>query len=287
MVWRVRHGGRRFGKHASGSVCRRGQFRSEPLGWSDGRAGPDNGRCGKSAGGGFVGDAFLGGANFDEAVADHFVEQFEGQHGIRVRTNRAVMQRLVFAAENAKIFLSHATRAELRVPVIAQKPDGSFLDFKFTLVRALLERIVTPLVERCTGVCEDVLQRRGLTPDQVDELVLVGGQTRMPAIRSRFTQFKRTSSEKDVHPDLAVAIGAAALGRNLRRGTTGLADVVPMPISVMLQLGAESGNLFGVYLQTMVPEVPEFDDDERRLQWRFSNCRAQGTSNDELILAFA
>ncbi len=184
------------------------------------------------------GDAFLGGANFDEAVADHFVEQFEGQHGIRVRTNRAVMQRLVFAAENAKIFLSHATRAELRVPVIAQKPDGSFLDFKFTLVRALLERIVTPLVERCTGVCEDVLQRCGLTPDQVDELVLVGGQTRMPLLRERLRGFKHISSDKHLNPELAVAVGAAILGRNLAFAREqGLKDVVPMPISVMLPGG--------------------------------------------------
>src|SRR5262249_40403231 len=73
------------------------------------------------------GDAFLGGANFDEAIADHFVRVFEQQHQVSISQNRTVMQRLVFAAENTKIFLSKVTRAELRVPVIAQRPDGAFL----------------------------------------------------------------------------------------------------------------------------------------------------------------
>ncbi len=184
------------------------------------------------------GDAFLGGANFDEAVAEHFVEQFERQHGISVRHKRAVMQRLVFAAENTKIFLSHATRAELRVPVIAQRPDGSFLDFRYTITRPELERIVAPLVERCVGACDEVLERGGLGPGQIEELVLVGGQTRMPALRARLGRFPHVSSDKDLNPELAVAVGAAILGRNLAFSRDkGLKDVVPMPISVMLPGG--------------------------------------------------
>jgi molecular chaperone DnaK len=148
------------------------------------------------------------------------------------------MQRLVFAAENTKIFLSKVTRADLRVPVIAQRHDGSFLDFSYTLTRKELEAIVSRLVERCASACEDVLERAGLTPGQVDELVLVGGQTRMPSIRERLHRFKHISSDKDVNPELGVAIGAAILGRNLAfEREIGLKDVVPMPISVLMPGG--------------------------------------------------
>ncbi|MBK7857011.1 MAG: Hsp70 family protein [Archangiaceae bacterium] len=184
------------------------------------------------------GDAFLGGANFDEAIADHFVRHFEQQHGVQITNNRTVMQRLVFAAENTKIFLSKVTRADLRVPVIAQKSDGSFLDFAYTLTRKEMEDIVSRLVERSASACDDVLERAGLQPEQVDELVLVGGQTRMPAIRERLHRFKHISSDKEVNPELGVAIGAAILGRNLSsRRDVGLKDVIPMPISVMMPGG--------------------------------------------------
>ncbi len=184
------------------------------------------------------GDAFLGGANFDEAIAEHFVAHFEKQHGITISNNRAVMQRLIFAAENTKMFLSKASRAVLRVPVIAQRADGSFLDFDYTLTRPELEQIVERLVERCASACEDVLTRAGLQPEAVEELVLVGGQTRMPAIRERLHRFKNISSDKQVNPDVGVAVGAAILGRNLAfQRDSGLKDVVPMPISVLMPGG--------------------------------------------------
>ncbi len=183
------------------------------------------------------GDAFLGGANFDEQIAQHFVARFEQEHGLSLRENRTVMQRLIFAAENAKIALSKADKTTLRVPVITQKADGTFLDFNYTLTREELERVCEPLVERAAGATDDVLASAGLSAKDVDELVLVGGQTRMPAIQRRLTGFKRLSSDKDVHPELGVCIGAALLGRNLARGMKGLQDVVPMPISVMVPGG--------------------------------------------------
>ncbi len=184
------------------------------------------------------GDAFLGGTDFDEAIAGHFVAHFEKQHSVHIAQNRTVMQRLIFAAENTKIFLSKATRADLRVPVIAQRPDGSFLDFSYSLTRPEMDDIVSRLVERCSSATEDVLERAGMKPEQVDELVLVGGQTRMPAIRNRLHRFKHISSDKEVNPELGVAIGAAILGRNLAfKRDIGLKDVVPMPISVLMPGG--------------------------------------------------
>jgi molecular chaperone DnaK len=185
------------------------------------------------------GDAFLGGANFDECIVEHLAEEFHQQHGVDLRGNKIVMQRLVFAAESVKIQLSRAEVAELRVPCITQGPDGGFLDFQFRLTRKRLEEMTSRLIERTVSACDEVLERAGLKPQQVDELVLVGGQTRMPAIRERLSHFRRFSSEKDVHPELGVAVGAAILGRNLSRpGGTGLMDVVPMPVSVMLPGGA-------------------------------------------------
>ncbi|WAM24218.1 Hsp70 family protein [Myxococcus sp. NMCA1] len=184
------------------------------------------------------GDAFLGGANFDERIVEMLVDDFQQKHGIDLRGNKVVMQRLVFAAESAKMALSQRDATVLRVPCIAQK-DGGFIDFDYTLTRKRLEEMAFQLIERTASACDDVLERAKLKADQIDELVLVGGQTRMPAIRQRFSHFKRMSSDKEVNPELGVAVGAAILGRNLARGITGLADVVPMPISIMVPGGAQ------------------------------------------------
>ncbi len=183
------------------------------------------------------GDAFLGGANFDEAIVEELVGRFRDQTGIDLHGSTVVMQRLVFAAEAAKIALSRVTETRLRVPCVAER-EGKLLDFDFPLTRAELERITFKLIERVAAAVDDVLARAQMEPKDIDELVLVGGQTRMPAIRQRFGHFKRFSSEKDVHPELGVGIGAAILGRNLARGAAGLEDVVPMPLSVMLPGGA-------------------------------------------------
>lgn len=183
------------------------------------------------------GDAFLGGANFDEAVVDSLVERFNAAHGVNLREKSVVMQRLLFAAEAAKIQLSKEERAHLRVPCVMQHGE-SFVDFDYHLSRAELEQLSFKLIERVHAVVTDLLERARLRIDQIDELVLVGGQSRMPAIRSRFDGFKRHTSEKDVHPELGVAIGAAVLGRNLARGGSGLVDVLPMAINLMLPGGS-------------------------------------------------
>ncbi len=181
------------------------------------------------------GDGFLGGSNFDELLAETFAAAIETEQGVSVRNNRTVMQRLALAAEFAKIQLSRAEFIDVRVPVVAQRPNGGFIDFQMRLTRERMEELLTPLIERCMGATEDVLTRAGLQATDIDELVLVGGQTRMPMVRRRLSMFPHVSSEKDVHPELGVAVGAAILGRNLSRTkSSGLNDVVAMPISVML-----------------------------------------------------
>ncbi|WP_342375113.1 Hsp70 family protein [Myxococcus stipitatus] len=184
------------------------------------------------------GDAFLGGANFDERIVEFLVSDFQRQHGLDLRANQVVMQRLVFAAESAKMTLSTRESTVMRVPCIAQK-DGGFVDFDYTLTRKQLEEMVFQLIERAASACDDVLERAKLKAENIDELVLVGGQTRMPVIRQRFSHFKRLSSDKEVNPELGVAVGAAILGRNLSRGISGLTDVVPMPIGIMVPGGAQ------------------------------------------------
>jgi molecular chaperone DnaK len=183
------------------------------------------------------GDNFLGGSNFDERLADHFAAALESQ-GVSLRDNRTVMQRFAQAAEFAKIQLSRLETMDVRVPVVAQKPGGGFIDFQQTLTRVQMEELLGPLIERCISATDDVLTRAGLKATDIDELVLVGGQTRMPLIRRRLAHYPHVSSEKEVHPELGVAVGAAILGRNLSRTKgSGLNDVVAMPISVMLPGG--------------------------------------------------
>lgn len=183
------------------------------------------------------GDAFLGGSNFDERIAESFADRLASR-GVHVRENRTVMQRLALAAEYAKVQLSLKDSIDLRVPVVAQQANGGFVDFEQTLTRAELEELVTPLVERCVGACDDVLARAKLSPNDIDEVVMVGGMTRMPIVRRRLAHFPRLSSEKDVHPELGVAVGAAILGRNLSRTkSSGLSDVLAMPISALLPGG--------------------------------------------------
>lgn len=184
------------------------------------------------------GDAFLGGADFDAAIGGALARRFLERHGVDLRENKVVLQRLLFAAESAKIALSAQTQVKLHVPCVAPGLDGRFLDLEAELTRDEVEGWVAPLVERAVGACDELLARAKLSADQIDELVLVGGQTRWPSIRQRLSRFRRLSTERDVPPDLAVAVGAAVLGRNLAKGTRGLSDVTPMPLSVMFPGGA-------------------------------------------------
>lgn len=183
------------------------------------------------------GDAFLGGADFDGAIAERFAQRFLERHGVDLRESRVVLQRLAFAAESAKIALSNRDHCKVRIPCVALK-EGRFIDLEGTLTRVGMEGMVEPLVERCAAAFEDLLVRSRLPAESVDEIVLVGGQARMPAVRQRFARFTRTAPDRDVHPELGVAIGAAILGHNLSRGSPGLQDVAPMPISLMIPGGA-------------------------------------------------
>jgi molecular chaperone DnaK len=178
------------------------------------------------------GDAFLGGADFDARIAEHLVKQFERSTGIDLTSSAIAMQRLLVAAEAAKIDLSKSEVTKIRVPCIAVK-DDQFFDLEARLTRKELENLVSPLVEKCLTVCNDILKRAQIDPSRIDEIVFVGGQTRMPLLHTRMAGIFPFNASSNVHPDLAVVVGAALWAR----GTQSLIDVNSMSIGVQLPGG--------------------------------------------------
>ncbi len=206
------------------------------------------------------GDAFLGGIDFDSAIVDALVERFAIEQAVDLRSKKVVMQRLMLAAEAAKIALSKEGEARIKVPFVAQQ-GPSFIDLDYTLSVAELEQISEGLLARLGGIVDDTLTRAGVNADQVAEIVFVGGQTRMPAIQRRFGVRFRSDPRKHLHPELGVAIGAAILGRtlNLPRGP-GLVDVIPLPIGIMMP-GVGSREV--IPLNTAVPHTARIALDPR------------------------
>jgi len=206
------------------------------------------------------GDAFLGGQDFDEKIAQAVAQQFLRQYSVDLRADRVVWQRLLFAAENAKIALSQEESALIRVPFVAMK-EGQPLDLEFPLNRASLEMMISPLIERTVSASEDLLTIAGLAAEDVDETVLVGGQTRTHALRRRvFTRFK-FDPDKVLNADLAICMGAATLGQDLlsEEGPR-LVDVVSVPLWMMVAGSYVEGVIAA---NTPVPAVRRVTLDKR------------------------
>ncbi|MBN2358372.1 MAG: Hsp70 family protein, partial [Deltaproteobacteria bacterium] len=183
------------------------------------------------------GDSFLGGNDFDAQIAKRLASRFESEHRVEIQSDKVVMQRLTFAAENAKIALAGREEVQLHVPFAAQR-DGRPIDFDYTLTRDMLETMTSNLIEGTLGMCEDLLHDVGMTAKQVDELVFVGGQTRMLALQRRLAAAFRTDPGRNINPEMGVSVGAAILGRGLDLpGGPELADVVSLPINAMLPGG--------------------------------------------------
>jgi len=179
------------------------------------------------------GDAFLGGADFDAAIVDWLVERFQARHSIPLRDDTVAMQRLLMAAEAAKIELSRVEEVRLRVPCVAVVDDG-FLDLEDVLTRKELEWLTRKLVARTVQTCRDLLTQASLEPMAIDEIVFVGGMTRMPVIRQKLGEIFTINPDNKLHPDLAVVVGAALLGS----GDQSLIDVHTMSVGVNIPGGA-------------------------------------------------
>ena len=179
------------------------------------------------------GDTFLGGEDFDKRVIDYLVEEFKKDQGVDLRNDPLALQRLREAAERAKIELSSSQQTEVNLPYITADASGpKHLTIKLT--RAKLEALVEDLVKKTIGPCRTALDDAGLKVDDIQEVILVGGQTRMPLVQKTVTEFFGKEPRKDVNPDEAVAIGAAIQGGVLAGDVKDvlLLDVTPLSLGI-------------------------------------------------------
>jgi molecular chaperone DnaK len=185
-----------------------------------------------------VGDTFLGGIDFDNRIVEYLSEKFERETKISLADNRIALQRLRIAAEEAKKELSIRKEAEIKLPFICSGPSGP-LNLEYKLKREELELLTEKLVDKTLDICRSALEIAKLSPDKIDDIVLVGGQTRMPMVWEKLKALFGKSPSKGVHPDEAVAIGAAIMADIITRGETGvlLLDVVPLSIGLGLPDG--------------------------------------------------
>ncbi|MDF1563471.1 MAG: TIGR02266 family protein [Deltaproteobacteria bacterium] len=184
------------------------------------------------------GDTFLGGADFDNCVVDYLLGVFENNEGMPFQGDRVALSRVADAAEAAKVALSESRSHEIHVPYLVVDADGVPHDLKTTLDRETLDELHEGLVERTLDVVRDVLLDAGMRPDGIDDVILVGGQSRSPLVREKLALFFGKPPHPGVHPDEAVGLGAALLAASLGKvDSVVLVDVLSMTLGVGLPGG--------------------------------------------------
>ena len=179
------------------------------------------------------GDTFLGGEDFDNAIVDYLVDEFKKDNGIDLKTDKLALQRLKEAAEKAKIELSSAEQTDVNLPFItADKTGPKHINLKMT--RAKLEALVESLISRTLPPCKTALKDAGLTANEIDEIVMVGGMTRMPKVLAEVKNFFGKDPNKSVNPDEVVAMGAAIQAGVLQGDVKDvlLLDVTPLSLGI-------------------------------------------------------
>ena len=178
------------------------------------------------------GDTFLGGVDFDNRIIDFVLEDFWRQHKIDLAQSPIALQRVKKGAEAAKIDLSLIPNVAIDLPYIEEK-KGRPLDVRMQLSRQQLNDLTQDLVDRTFALCDQVLGERNIRPDEIDEIILVGGQSRMPLVQQNIQEHFGRPARKGVHPDECVALGAALLGDSLDSiDSVTLVDVLSMPIGI-------------------------------------------------------
>lgn len=179
------------------------------------------------------GDTHLGGEDFDNKIVDYILKDFEDQNGIDLRKDAAAMQRIKDEAEKAKKELSSATETEINLPYITADADGP-KHLELTLTRAKLEELVAPLLDRLDGPVKKALSDANLSTSDINEIVMVGGMTRMPAVVERVKKFFGKDPMQGVNPDEVVAVGAAIQGGVLAGDVKDvlLLDVTPLTLGI-------------------------------------------------------
>ena len=179
------------------------------------------------------GDTFLGGEDFDNTIVDYLLSEFKKENGIDLKSDKLALQRLKEAAEKAKIELSSATQTEINLPFItADKTGPKHINLKMT--RAKLEALVEDLISRTIPPCKTALKDAGLSASEIDEIVLVGGMTRMPKVINEVKDFFGKEPNKSVNPDEVVAMGAAIQAGVLQGDVKDvlLLDVTPLSLGI-------------------------------------------------------
>jgi molecular chaperone DnaK len=237
------------------------------------------------------GDIFLGGIDFDDAVIRHVLGEFQGKHGVDLTGDPVAMQRVRDLAERTKIDLSARTEAPFSIPFITMTPQGQPLNLELRFTRELLEELTRGLVQRTLDILEGVMADAGVEPKDVDEVMLVGGQTRMPLVQQTLTHYFRKAPSKGVHPDEAVAIGAALYAWSLHEGSDlklQLLDVIPMAIG----LEAAGGAMHVVFPRNApIPnaravQATSSEDDQSELVVRIFQGDQLEVAKDELLGEF-
>jgi len=196
-----------------------------------------------------AGDTFLGGEDFDQRVIDWLVEGFQHEHGIDLRQDRMALQRLKDAAEKAKCELSAVTETEVNLPFIISSVRNEALHLQRLLTRATLEELTADLIDRTVQICELTLGEAGLEKDELEDIILVGGMTRMPKVQERVSKFFERDPCKGVHADEVVGLGASIQGAALVDDSPEmdvvLLDVTPHTLGIMV---------VGGYFEELIPQ---------------------------------
>jgi molecular chaperone DnaK len=194
-----------------------------------------------------AGDTFLGGEDFDIRVIDWLVEGFVRDYSVDLRQDRMALQRLKDAAEKAKCELSSMLETEVNLPFIISSGRNEALHLQRELSRETIEALSDDLIERCTEICRQTLEDAGLETHEIEEVVLVGGMTRMPKVQEAVRDFFGREPCKGVHPDEVVALGAAVQGAALVDETKQmiLLDVTPHALGIMT---------FGSMFEELIPQ---------------------------------
>lgn len=179
------------------------------------------------------GDTHLGGDNFDQRLLDYIAEEFKKQEGVDLRKDAMALQRLREAAEKAKMELSQLMQTEVNLPFITATADGP-KHLTLTITRAKFEQLVEDLIQRCIPPVEKALKDAGLSPNQIDEVILVGGMTRVPRVQQLVKDIFGKEGHKGVNPDEVVAVGAAIQGGVLSGDVSNvlLLDVTPLTLGI-------------------------------------------------------